>query len=244
MAKALVITEKPSVARDIVSAIGSPQRGVMSQFIAIDATVQGQSRTIKALHFRRFFQALADPSQAARKITISLRMAHGNLKNVKHGAKTDLKDIRVGSWIETFKSKVVNWPDWIKQPAKAPSPWTAKLPLDRKFVYDGIFVPNPKLLGEWTPLGQVATIDEFAPGQKIRRARISGLVLKSDGRTESVTRIWSGDTLMDLSRYEALKIERREIGDREYLFVEAGGFKAKHAEDWKSPWYVFERHTE
>ena len=59
-----------------------------------------------------------------------------------------------------------------------------------------------------------------------------------------MTRLWSGDTLMDLSRYEALKMEKRQIEGKSYLFVEAGGFSSRHRADWKSPWYVFERPAE
>ena len=113
-----------------------------------------------------------------------------------------------------------------------------------KFIFDGHFVPNPKVLGDWMTLGEVPSIEEFLPGGKLRRSRVGKRTFKVDGKTESVTRLWSGDTLMDLSRYEALKMELRKFGDKEYLFVEVGGFKANRPPDWKSPWYVLERVTQ
>ena len=53
--------------------------------------------------------------------------------------------------------------------------------------------------------------------------------------------MWSGDTLMDLDRYQALKMETRTIGDAEFLFIEAGGFSERNKSDWKSKWYVLGR---
>ena len=58
-----------------------------------------------------------------------------------------------------------------------------------------------------------------------------------------MTWIWSGDTLMDLSGYEALKMELRKISGEEYLFVEVGGFRTKNPAGWQSPWYVLQRRT-
>jgi len=134
------------------------------------------------------------------------------------------------------------------------SKWQANQSLDSrelqdgagKFRYDGKFVKNPKLVGEWVAIGQVSTIEEFSPSnrRRLRRARVGRLVLEDGGRTDDVTRLWSGDTLMDLSRYEALKMEKRQIEGKSYLFVEAGGFSSRHRADWKSPWYVFERPAE
>ncbi len=112
-----------------------------------------------------------------------------------------------------------------------------------KFFFDGKFVANPKLLGEWTTIGQVPSIEEFTPGnkKKLRRARIGRRIFKDGGRTDSVTWIWSGDTLVDLSGYQALKMKVEEIGGEDYLFIEAGGFSAKNPVGWQSPWHVMKR---
>ena len=110
-----------------------------------------------------------------------------------------------------------------------------------KFAFDGNFVANAKLLGTWTSVGQVASIDGFAAGKNFRRTRAHARTFKRDGMTDSPTWIWSGHTLMDLTRYEALKIELRERDGEEYLLVEVGGFKANHRSGWPSPWTVMKR---
>jgi len=53
--------------------------------------------------------------------------------------------------------------------------------------------------------------------------------------------LWSGDILMDLTRYEALKMKIKNIDGEGYLFIEAGGFSARRKPGWKSPWYVLKR---
>jgi len=118
-------------------------------------------------------------------------------------------------------------------------------PDDYKFRYDGKFVANPKLLGAWTTIAQVQTIDEFTPDKKTdaRRARFKQITIKDKGLTSSGTLIWSGDTLMDLDRYQALKMIAKTIGGSDYLFVEAGGFSNRNKPGWQSPWYVMKRQT-
>jgi hypothetical protein len=112
-----------------------------------------------------------------------------------------------------------------------------------RFLYDGKFVANPKVLGGWKTIGVVRTIEEFTPDKRMnpRGARIAGLSFKNNGQTDSMTRLWSGDTLMDLIRYEALKMKIKEIDGEDYLFIEAGGFSSRNPVGWQSPWYVLKR---
>jgi hypothetical protein len=112
-----------------------------------------------------------------------------------------------------------------------------------KFLYDGKFIANPNLLGDWKTIGVVRTIDEFTPDKRmnLRGARIAGIRFMDNGQTDTVTRLWSGDTLMDLARYESLKMKVREIDDEEYLFIEAGGFSTRNKPDWKPNHYVMKR---
>ena len=114
-----------------------------------------------------------------------------------------------------------------------------------KFVYDGKFVANPRLLGEWRTIAMVPSIDEFTPGKRkrLRRAKITKRMFRGDGKTDSVTWIWSGDTLMDLSSYQALKMKLRKIDGEDHLFIEVGGFKTKNPVDWQTLWYVLKRTT-
>jgi hypothetical protein len=112
-----------------------------------------------------------------------------------------------------------------------------------KFRYDGRFVANADFVGGWKTLGVVRTIEEFTPDKRLnpRGARIAGINFKDNGQTDNVTRLWSGNTLMDLTRYEALKMKIKEIDDEEYLFIEAGGFSTRNPADWKSQWYVLKK---
>jgi hypothetical protein len=74
-----------------------------------------------------------------------------------------------------------------------------------------------------------------------RGARFVGISFKDDGQTDSVTRLWSGDTLMDLTRYEALKMLTKVIDGEDYLFIEVGGFSTRNKPDWKSNVTVMKR---
>jgi hypothetical protein len=53
--------------------------------------------------------------------------------------------------------------------------------------------------------------------------------------------IWSGDTLMDLDRNQALKMVTKDIGGTTYLFIEGGGFGGRNKPGWTSPWFVMKR---
>jgi hypothetical protein len=112
-----------------------------------------------------------------------------------------------------------------------------------KFRYDGKFVANSDFVGDWKTIGVVKSIDEFTPDKRLnpRGARFAGIGFKGNGETDSVTRLWSGDTLMDLTRYEALKMQVSTIAGQEYLFIEAGGFNTRNPVGWQSSWYVMKR---
>ena len=112
-----------------------------------------------------------------------------------------------------------------------------------KFVYDGKVVANSRILGKWKTLGVVKTIDEFTPDKRLnaRGAQFAAITFKRNGETDDVTRLWSGDTLMDLVRYEARRTIIKKIDQEDYLFVEVGGFSAGKGATWQSPWYVLKR---
>jgi hypothetical protein len=112
-----------------------------------------------------------------------------------------------------------------------------------KFRYDGKFVANADFVGDWKTIGVVKTIDQFTPDKRLnpRGARFAGISFNDNGETDNVTRLWSGDTLMDLTRYQALKMMIKEIEGEDYLFIEAGGFSTRNPVGWQSPWYVMKR---
>ena len=116
-------------------------------------------------------------------------------------------------------------------------------PDEGKFRYDGKFVANPKVLGTWRIVDQVKTMDEFAPGKKMDPGRpmFTEMTFKDNGMTDNALWIWSGEALMDLERYQALKMTVKAIDGSDYLFVEAGGFRKENPVGWKPPLYVMKR---
>jgi Family of unknown function (DUF6288) len=116
-------------------------------------------------------------------------------------------------------------------------------PEDGKFRWDGKFVANPKVMGGWQVIGEVADIPVFDPAKpvKARNPAFSAMTFSADGATDNGAWVWSGDVLMDLTRYQALKMQIQEIGGTEYLFIEAGGFGTRNKPGWKSSLLVLKR---
>jgi len=116
-----------------------------------------------------------------------------------------------------------------------------------KFRWDGKFVANRKVLGSWHLIAQVPKIAEFDPQQRAPRVRntpLAAITLKDGGKTDDPTWVWSGNTLMDLNRYQALRMTVKRIAGTDYLFIEAGGFSERHPVGWQSPWCVMKRGNE
>jgi hypothetical protein len=165
-------------------------------------------------------------------------------------------------WFEEMKNPPVTeaqaW-DGLKQIPMQSSAWQQAQDTDvAEFVsqeglfrFDGKFVANAKMLGTWTPLGKVATIDAFKPDGEIDQAkpRYRSITLQDKGFTDITTHYWSGNTLMDLSRGSmALKMNIKNVDGADYLFVEAGGFTFyyerqtyKQPRTWKSSWFVLKK---
>ena len=83
----------------------------------------------------------------------------------------------------------------------------------------------------------------FDPAKKTRvhRPPFSHLIFKAGGRTDNPVWAWSGDTLMDLAKFQALKMTPRHIEGKDYLFVEAGGFGTSKKPGWQSQLLVLAR---
>ena len=124
------------------------------------------------------------------------------------------------------------------------SEWQAKQdPDDReksvsavKYRWSGQFINDPKIMGSWKVVAQVADISDFDPEKKTRvnRPLFSKMTFKDGGRTNSPIWAWSGDTLMDLTRFQALKMESKNLNGNDYVFVEIGGFGTRNKPGWKS----------
>ncbi|MBT6958393.1 MAG: hypothetical protein HN996_08245, partial [Opitutae bacterium] len=70
----------------------------------------------------------------------------------------------------------------------------------------------------------------------------STITLKEEGRTNSPVWAWSGNTLMDLTNFQALKMTSETLNDgKNYLFVETGGFGTRNKPGWESQLLVLSR---
>lgn len=130
------------------------------------------------------------------------------------------------------------------QAMQTPDRGEASSPDDGKFRWDGRLNPNPALVGIWTPIGQTASLETFAPGQSLQpnaRGPMRRIVFKENGHTDHPLLFHTGDMLMNLERKEALEMALREMDGELFLFIEAGGFDARHGPDWKPPLYVMKR---
>ncbi len=112
-----------------------------------------------------------------------------------------------------------------------------------KYRWDGRFVNNPKISGAWKVIAQVADIADFDPAKRtrVKGSPFASLTLKDGGRTDNPVWAWSGNVLMDLTRFQALKMKSQNIDGKDYLFVEAGGFGTRKKPGWKSQLLVLAR---
>jgi hypothetical protein len=112
-----------------------------------------------------------------------------------------------------------------------------------RFLWDGKVAPNDAALGAWKTVGYVNKITDFDPAKPrdAHRANIKAITIKPNGKTDQALMIWSGDTLMNLSSNQALKMTVKELDGKKYLFVEAGGFKTSHGTQWVSPVCVMQK---
>ena len=131
------------------------------------------------------------------------------------------------------------------------SDWQAKLDPedatqtaeDNLFRWHGKFVANAKIKGDWKLIGMVKKISDFDPKKKHhpRNPPFTTVTLKDGGTTSESIWAWSGDTLMDLDKYHALKMQLKKIGDTDFLFFESGNFSTRHKPGWEPQWFVMKR---
>ena len=137
------------------------------------------------------------------------------------------------------------------------------------YAYSGKFTPNPAVIGTWAwavypqpnnPSEIDARIAAFMKANngkgpdKIDKPKDS-LQLLADGKVAKSKYFggyfWSGDMLIGVNDDQALKMEVRKIGGRDFLIVERGGFNAvptteedattKISKDWHCGFSVYVR---
>ncbi len=124
-------------------------------------------------------------------------------------------------------------------------PVAEKTPPDEdKYHYDGKHVANPAVIGAWTVIEQVASIDSFTgPAKKpnLGRPLFRTITFKPDGTTNESRWIWTGDMLLDLENSVAHKITPKTIEGTAYLIIESGGFSTKNPAGWQTPLMVLKQ---
>ena len=137
------------------------------------------------------------------------------------------------------------------------------------YAYSGKFTPNPSVLGTWAwavypQPSKPSEIDDrikafLKPNNgkgpdKIENAK--DVIQLLDGGKVAKSRFfggyfWSGDTLVGVNDDQALKMEVRKVGGREFLIIERGGFNAVPTteeaataavpQDWHCGYHVYVR---
>ncbi len=116
---------------------------------------------------------------------------------------------------------------------------TSENPEAGKFHWDGKSRANPVLMGDWTTIAVTPSMDAFDPAKPTdaHRAPFKQISFKPDGFTDHTLRRWTGDTMVDLEKLQALKMTMKD----DLLFIEAGGFNNRNPIGWKSPIIVMNR---
>jgi hypothetical protein len=133
-------------------------------------------------------------------------------------------------------------PEWQEQQ----DPDTNVDPEQNLYVWDGRFTPNQAVMGKWKAVDQVDARDAFDPAKRQRpsrgwRPQFDELAFGADVRTGNPLLVWTGSKLLNAGRREALAVVHERIGEKDYLFIEIGGFNTDRAVGWTSPWLVFEK---
>jgi hypothetical protein len=164
--------------------------------------------------------------------------------------KSPKKSDHVNIWFEEMKIPPFNddqLSQWATELTLLSADWQALQDPNRnaedpeagKFKWDGKVVPSPALLGTWTTVGVVPSVEAFDPSKPVDagRAPFKEITFKEGGKTDEPLRLWSGSKLMNLEGRQVLKMTAKG----EYLFIEAGGFSEKNPLGWKSPLAVMKK---
>ncbi len=135
------------------------------------------------------------------------------------------------------------------------------------YAYSGTFTPNPKVLGTWAwavypapnnPSEIEPRINAFLkanaanPGAKVEKPK--DVIQLIEGGKVAKSKFfggyfWSGDMLIGVNDDQALKMEVRTMGGRDFLLIERGGFNAppdsdevkEIPTDWHCGYHVYVR---
>ncbi|MBT8037787.1 MAG: hypothetical protein KJO21_09605 [Verrucomicrobiae bacterium] len=109
-----------------------------------------------------------------------------------------------------------------------------------KFDWDGKWQPNEKVMGNWRVVATIQNVASFDPvkNKSAKKSFIRQIQIKRGGDTNNAMILWTGDHLLNLETYEAHKMLVRNVGGKNYLFVEAGKFSKKPRSKYDPIWVV------
>ncbi|MDX1682200.1 MAG: DUF6288 domain-containing protein, partial [Phycisphaeraceae bacterium] len=96
---------------------------------------------------------------------------------------------------------------------KLTSKWQGSREESDKYIYTEQFTANDKVLGTWKVVDKVGTIDAFKFDKKRNTDgwAFKAITFKKKGKTDHPHRLWTGDTLVDLTRNVAVKFKFSEV---------------------------------
>jgi len=194
----------------------------------------GQEVTIAVMSFIRYNDKfLADPTEEIRQGRISLHFERQLLPPMGDDLVRQSATL-----VPMFTS------DWQANMIEAKELGMDDPDIPGMFNYDGNFVESPQFVGRWNVVNTTYDIDAFTPDMR-REGRVrpgyEGITFEDDGLTDDPIMIWSGQMLMDMETYQALKMQLRTIDGTDYLFIEAGGFSTRNNTSWRNGWVVLQR---
>ena len=159
----------------------------------------------------------------------------------------------ISAWLEEMKMPTVGEKEILNALTRAPmkcsewqelqDPINKPDPNDGKYRYNGKFVDNLRVHGEWKLVDRVDEIEAFTePHPNSPWANSDNqLSILSNGKTSHAKWIWTSNTLMMLDKQEALEMKAKKIDGKVYLFLQNGGFSTDNPKGWQSPYLVLER---
>jgi hypothetical protein len=162
----------------------------------------------------------------------------------------------LSAWIEEMKMPPAGQKEILNALSRAPmmsSEWQEMQdpdsaepvadPNEGKYRYNGRFIDNSRVRGEWKLVDQVREIADFTKPRADNPFAESADMISflSDGKTSNANWIWTSNMLMALDKKEALLMSVKAINGREYLFLESGGFDPKHPKGWQTPITVLQK---
>ncbi len=141
--------------------------------------------------------------------------------------------------LQLLEMRDANWQEWQDPDSNIDS-------ADNRYVWNGQFTENHAVRGRWKVIDEVQSIRDFDPDsrqhpQRGWRPHIKEITLSNDLHTGDPLLVWTGTKLLDVQRAEALSVAHEQVNDKQYLFIERGGFSPDHQTGWTSPWLVFEK---